>query len=492
MSTSHDYFLDKQSNLGPMSYNDWKAANSSVFFDLRDMWDTSYSEREKWMLYEQFISGQGLPQGELNSYLAQEPEWGDGNFLTNAMSDIGDTVNDVVNPIVDEAAGFWNEHGEWIAPAVIAGGTAYHMMNPAVDPAAGMSPGPNPSTAYGGQGVIEGQGGASVTGGGSVAGGAAASASNTLASDVSNPMGSGFTGTATNSTVEGLTGVEALAAGQLATNVIDDTKGDDSGFWDSVNDVLNFNEDGEFGGLLDLISAVNQVNAADNQMEGIDEYTDAMNAATQDYIDEVNAGYDDALGATRYGYNKAISETRDQLGLTDELFQPYLDLGERSAKQMQRGSTIGGYDRRLERIMGTDSFKGLRDERMKDMGGHLSNVGLSRSGKGLQKLSMISPELAMEIEGTLYNRAAGGAELGANAAGNKASTTANLNQVLTGLLTGRADANSDLHTSRADAIAKANLTNSNASANLGLASANTWDQALQNILNLYTTQGKYS
>lgn len=556
--TTDDYFAASQAQLGPVSYQEWKAANNQLFWEIKDQRGTSYSEKEKWQMYENYIGSQGLSDDELGMYLADEPEWGASDSW---LSSLNDAVDDTFGSAMHSTGDFIDKYDAEIAGGLILGGTAASLM-----------------------------------------GGGAATAGGTTAPGVTAPTGAGFTGTATNGTVGGLTAGETAAGVGIANTVanqggssfestefgggdqvftdpdsnylptdsdyklnpdsnlldinptggadnvldlsgagltpdnqeiLDSTFGPDAvldpgtvslindlenegmsfeeavqftsqlpdmgvppedgfDFFQALNDLGNFNSDGSWGGLLDLLSAGNQLYAADQTMEGVDDYLDEMNTGYDDYISDVDAGYEDARGSIRYGYNKAIGETRDQLGLNDELFQPYLDAGERATKQYNRGLTIGGYDRRLNRIMGTDSFQGLRDQRTKDMTGHLSNVGLSRSKTGLRELAAISPELAMEIEGTLHDRAYQGMNTGATAAANKGALSGSLNSVLANLLTGRADAHSRLKTDRANAIAKANLDRTNINAKTGLAAANTWTDSLQNILNLFSTQGKNS
>jgi hypothetical protein len=79
---------------------------------------------------------------------------------------------------------------------------------------------------------------------------------------------------------------------------------------------------------------------------------------------------------------------------------------------VQQGSTASGFGQRLDDIIGGNQFQGLVDERQRAVQGQLSAGGLTRSGAAIDAASAIPADLALQLEGQLFNRQAGLAESG--------------------------------------------------------------------------------
>ena len=117
----------------------------------------------------------------------------------------------------------------------------------------------------------------------------------------------------------------------------------------------------------------------------------------------VNVG-ERAAQAQAQGNQQAIAELRRQFGITQENIQPFLQAGIEALPQVQEGTTAGGLDERLGRILGTDVFQNLLGERTRAVQGQLAATGQARSGFGLQEAARIPTELGLGLEELLTGR----------------------------------------------------------------------------------------
>ena len=99
-----------------------------------------------------------------------------------------------------------------------------------------------------------------------------------------------------------------------------------------------------------------------------------------------------------------IEEIRRQYDETVERMQPFVDAGLGFEADVTGGSGQAGLASRLESILGQKTFRGLIDERMRAVGDQFARVGLSRSGAGMQAAANVPTDLALQLEGLLFNR----------------------------------------------------------------------------------------
>ena len=111
-----------------------------------------------------------------------------------------------------------------------------------------------------------------------------------------------------------------------------------------------------------------------------------------------------------------IAEQRRQFDTTTGNVQPFLDAGVGALPLVQEGLTAEGLDARLARLMNTNTFGSLVDERTRSVEGQLAAGGLTRSGTALQSIAAIPTDLALALEDMLTGRATNLAGSGQNAA----------------------------------------------------------------------------
>lgn len=95
------------------------------------------------------------------------------------------------------------------------------------------------------------------------------------------------------------------------------------------------------------------------------------------------------------------SDFTRQQGLNEAGFNPFIDIGQDAARNLQQSSTAQGLNELLSQITGGGTFQALRDEQERAAQGQLSAAGLGGSGLGVQQLSQISPQLALQLAGNL-------------------------------------------------------------------------------------------
>jgi len=114
------------------------------------------------------------------------------------------------------------------------------------------------------------------------------------------------------------------------------------------------------------------------------------------------------FGVSEDQFTDAQKQLRDdflrQRNLTEEGFDPFIQAGTRALGDVEQAGTVGGLDARINEILGSESFQGLKAERIRDQQTQLAAGGLTRSGAGLESIAGISPDLAFGIERELFGR----------------------------------------------------------------------------------------
>ncbi len=93
-----------------------------------------------------------------------------------------------------------------------------------------------------------------------------------------------------------------------------------------------------------------------------------------------------------------------QQGQTEAGFDPFIDIGQGAARNLQQSSTAQGFNDLLSQITGGETFQALRDEQERAGRSQLAAAGLTGSGTGLQQISQISPQLALQLAGDIRGR----------------------------------------------------------------------------------------
>jgi len=93
-----------------------------------------------------------------------------------------------------------------------------------------------------------------------------------------------------------------------------------------------------------------------------------------------------------------------QQGQTEAGFDPFIQAGQGALGELQRGSTAQGLNEILQQITGGGTFQALQDLQRRGAEGQLSASGLGGSGLGVQQLSEIGPQLALQLAGNLRGR----------------------------------------------------------------------------------------
>jgi len=107
---------------------------------------------------------------------------------------------------------------------------------------------------------------------------------------------------------------------------------------------------------------------------------------------------------------EALEALREQLGMSREDFEPFLQAGGAALAgltegfQGPRGATAAGLDANLAEIMSGESFQSLLGERQRGLQGQLAAGGLTRSGTALQESARLPTSLAFDIENQLFGR----------------------------------------------------------------------------------------
>ena len=179
-----------------------------------------------------------------------------------------------------------------------------------------------------------------------------------------------------------------------------------------------------------------------------------------------------------------------QKGQTELGFNPFIDIGQGAARNLQQSSTAGGLNALLEQIIGGGTFQSLRDEQLRANEGQLAASGLGGSGLGVQTAQQIGPQLALQLAGDLRGRQEFLSGQGFQGVGQRGQlgnqlfgTQGGLSNELTRLLSGLRQ---NVATGKAG-----NIVGSGQAASSGiLADEQINTQRLNNLLNLFSTGSK--
>lgn len=177
----------------------------------------------------------------------------------------------------------------------------------------------------------------------------------------------------------------------------------------------------------------------------------------QSAADTIASSTSESLGFQQQGLDELIR----QFDISQDNLRPFLDVGTGAIEDLQEGSTMGGLDNILARIMGSDTFGTLRDERERSVTGLLGSGGLTRSGAGMEEIADVPTDLALQLEQLLNNRQGNLVNLGQNTAVGSGTlggqSAAGINQSLTGM--GNTVQQGALGQSQATAAGTQNLLN---------------------------------
>jgi len=204
---------------------------------------------------------------------------------------------------------------------------------------------------------------------------------------------------------------------------------------------------------------------------------------------------EEAAALRAAAFERALSMFQEQLGLTREQFDPFIQAGIGALPELQRGfqapagTEIGGLEDIINQIMSGEAFGGLVEERQRGIQGQLAAGGLTRSGRAIEEAAAVPTELAFQLENLLTGRQFGAEQQritgleglvggGRAAAGAGAGISSDIIDNIVNAMTGQAGAEATGLTRSAEA---------EASGILGAAQA---EQAgIQNLLNLGGTLG---
>ena len=113
--------------------------------------------------------------------------------------------------------------------------------------------------------------------------------------------------------------------------------------------------------------------------------------------------------------DKAIAEIRRQFDETQANAAPFLQAGTDAIPRVVEGTTPEGLDSIIGRLVNTNIFGNLVDERTRAVEGQLSAGGLTRSGAALEEIANVPTKLALVLENLLFGRNTNLAGSGQNA-----------------------------------------------------------------------------
>lgn len=135
-----------------------------------------------------------------------------------------------------------------------------------------------------------------------------------------------------------------------------------------------------------------------------DRVAEAQRQALEKSQRQLEQGFGEAGGIVRGGRAQSREDFLRQRGQTEEGFDPFIQAGQGALGELQRGSTAQGLNEILQQITGGETFQALQDLQRRGAEGQLSAAGLGGSGLGVQQLSQIGPQLALQLAGNLRGR----------------------------------------------------------------------------------------
>ena len=147
------------------------------------------------------------------------------------------------------------------------------------------------------------------------------------------------------------------------------------------------------------------------------------------------------MGAAHLSFQAAEMSLAQQQAQYDESvarLSPYAQTGLDSLPDVQEAATLDGMEARIARILETDSFQALRDERQASAEGALASAGVSRSGAAASAAADIDIGTALGLDGELYGRQMNNVAIGQSAAAGQNYAGQNFANQATAINTGTA------------------------------------------------------
>ena len=168
-------------------------------------------------------------------------------------------------------------------------------------------------------------------------------------------------------------------------------------------------------------------------------------------------GADNAAKAQESAAEKAAAELKLQFDLARSDLQPFVAAGTGALDQIQNGATVAGMDERIRSLADSETFGALRDERLRGITSQQGQLGLRRSGAGLEEIANLDTSLLLGLEADLFGRQSGLAANAQSAAAGQAGQAIQAGQALGSLEVGKGDAIAAAKI--AGATAQANIAN---------------------------------
>ncbi len=135
-------------------------------------------------------------------------------------------------------------------------------------------------------------------------------------------------------------------------------------------------------------------------------------------------------------YDRAIDRQDQAFSNISDRLAPYVNAGPEAFAELQRASTIEGLDSRLNDIYSSDSFAAAINQARNEAGSATAAAGLSRSGAGIEALSRLPLEQALQIEQALYGRTGAIADAGLVTTGSLNQAESNAASIVSQILSG--------------------------------------------------------
>lgn len=180
-----------------------------------------------------------------------------------------------------------------------------------------------------------------------------------------------------------------------------------------------------------------------------------------------------------------------QRGQTEAGFDPFIQGGEQGIGFLREAGTAEGFNQILSDIISGGTFQSLRDEQERAARGQAAASGQTGLGNTFEKLSQISPQLALQLFGNLQGTNQNLANLGFQGVTNRGAQGNQLTLGQGGLSTGLTDLESQLRnqvSGRAQGLISG-IGRGNESGILADESIDT--QRFNNLINLAGTVGSF-
>ncbi len=174
---------------------------------------------------------------------------------------------------------------------------------------------------------------------------------------------------------------------------------------------------------------------------GYEEYVRGLNLGKVDLDDSFEASergelLDGLFPDEAAYYDRAIDRQDQAFSNISDRLAPYVEAGPEAFAELQRASTIEGLDSRLRDIYSSRSFSAAIDQARNEAASSAAAAGLSRSAAGIQALSRLPLDQALQIEQALYGRTGAIADAGLVTTGTLNQAESNAAGIVSQILTG--------------------------------------------------------